>query len=138
MPVGRGIAPTSHGALNTVCHSSIAGPGAFSQSRHALLQGRDRGDALGANAISFRNTAEIRVLERNFMRLAEHCALEKCDHAVRFVVDQKDFYRQIILRQGGQLMLRVLEAAIAGDADDLARFTGRFTAQATPMAAGRA
>src|SRR5579864_7171028 len=79
--------------------------------RYALLQGRERGDALSANTIGFSYTAEVRILERDFMRLAEHGALEKSDDPVRFVVDQQNFHRQLIMRQRGQFVLRVLKTA---------------------------
>ena len=58
------------------------------------------------------------------MRLAEHGALQKCNHAIRFIIHKKYFHGQIILRQRGQFMLRVLKAAIAGNTYNFACFPG--------------
>ena len=66
------------------------------------------------------------------MRLAEHGALQKSDDAVGVIIDEQNLDRQFILRQGGQFVLGVLEPAIAGHADHLARFPG------LPDGAGRA
>ena len=63
-----------------------------------------------------RELAEIRVTQRNFMRLAKKRTLQEPDHAVRLVVNEKYLDRQIILRQCSQFVGSVLKPAIAGNA----------------------